>query len=119
MSDKVIHRHKLHVQYSASPKAKAAASTEVEVALSPPLLKQLTESSISVVKSPVQMNGVRAHDPSNRDPFISNHSGYGYKESSNYEHDNTGSIHNYSGVEDMVTEARIDNDGLTPGYDYD
>ena len=47
-----------------------------------------------------------------------NHSIYGYKGSENYEHDDTGCIHNYSGVEDDVFSAFADNEGWSEGYDY-
>jgi hypothetical protein len=53
-----------------------------------------------------------------REPIISNHTGYGYKGSENFEHDNTGSVMNYSGVEDEVNDATADHEGWQDGYDY-
>ncbi|MCP8687134.1 hypothetical protein [Marinobacterium sedimentorum] len=49
---------------------------------------------------------------------VGNHSGYGYAGSENFEHDDTGALHNYSGVEDDVFTAHADNDGWSEGYDY-
>jgi len=49
---------------------------------------------------------------------VSNHSGYGYSGSENFEHDDTGAVHNYSGVEDDVFTAYADNHGWDEGYDY-
>ena len=48
----------------------------------------------------------------------SNHSIYGYKGSENYEHDDTGCIHNYSACEDMIFDAICEHDGWQEGYDY-
>jgi hypothetical protein len=53
-----------------------------------------------------------------REPIVSNHTGYGYKGSENFEHDDTGSMMNYSGVEDDVNNAIADHEGWEKGYDY-
>lgn len=53
-----------------------------------------------------------------REPILSNHTGYGYKGSENFEHDDTGSQMNYSGVEDDVNNAIADHEGWEEGYDY-
>jgi hypothetical protein len=50
--------------------------------------------------------------------YISNQSGYGYKGSENFEHDDTGSVHNASGVEDIIVNAMSDHEGYEEGYDY-
>lgn len=49
---------------------------------------------------------------------ISNHSGYGYSGSENFEHDDTGSIMNYSGVEDMIFSSMAEHGDWQEGYDY-
>lgn len=54
-----------------------------------------------------------------RIPYLSNHTGYGYRGSENFEHDDTGSQMNYSGVEDDVMNAFADHEGWEHGYDYD
>jgi hypothetical protein len=54
-----------------------------------------------------------------RETIVSNHTGYGYKGSENFEHDDTGSQMNYSGVEDDVNNAIADHEGWEKGYDYD
>lgn len=48
----------------------------------------------------------------------SNHSGYCYSGSENFEHDDTGSIMNYSGVEDMIFSSLAENENWQEGYDY-
>lgn len=50
-------------------------------------------------------------------PFLSNHSGYDYEGSENFEHDNNGDIHNYSGVVDEVNNALKEHEGWQEGYD--
>ena len=61
-----------------------------------------------------------AHDlnPSNEYTVVGNHSGYGYKGSENFEHDNTGGIHNYSSMEDQVLSAFADHEDWQEGYDF-
>ena len=53
-----------------------------------------------------------------RKQFLANHSGYQYEGSENFEHDDTGAIHNFSGCEDEIVNADADHKGLEPGYDY-
>ena len=50
--------------------------------------------------------------------IVANHSGYGYDDSSNYEHDDTGDIHNYSGCQDIIWSAESEHCGWEDGYDY-
>lgn len=57
-------------------------------------------------------------DNESRPSVVANHSGYSNLGSENYEHDDTGSIHNYSGVEDDVFSAFAENEGWCEGYDY-
>jgi hypothetical protein len=49
---------------------------------------------------------------------VGNLSGYGYSGSENYEHDDTGSIHNFSGVEDDVYSSISEHENWEEGYDY-
>ena len=51
-------------------------------------------------------------------PFVSNHTGYGYEGSENYEHDDTGANLNYSGVVDEINEAEKEHEDWQEGYDY-
>ena len=48
------------------------------------------------------------------------HNGTGYSQpgSANWEHDDTGNDMNFSGVMDEFVNARIEGEGLEPGYDY-
>lgn len=46
----------------------------------------------------------------------SNHTGY--RGGENYEHDDTGALMNYSGVEDEMFSAEASHEGWKPGYDY-
>lgn len=50
-------------------------------------------------------------------PFVSDHTGYG-EGGENFEHDNTGSMMNYSGVADDVAEAQKEHQDWQEGYDY-
>ena len=50
--------------------------------------------------------------------YVSNHTGYSHQGSENFEHDDTGSMMNYSGVYDDVINALIDHEGWIEGYDY-
>ena len=50
--------------------------------------------------------------------IISNHSGYDYKGSENFEHDDNGNIMNYSGVYDDVMSAFAESEGWVESYDY-
>jgi hypothetical protein len=49
---------------------------------------------------------------------IHNHTGYGQENSANWEHDDTGSLSNYSGCADIFDSASATHDGWTEGYDY-
>ncbi|QFY88499.1 hypothetical protein D5125_02825 [Magnetovirga frankeli] len=53
-----------------------------------------------------------------REPFISNHSGYDYEGSENFEHDDNGAIMNYSGVMDDVYNSIAEHEDWEDGYDY-
>jgi hypothetical protein len=57
-------------------------------------------------------------EPASDYKIISNRSGYNYSGSENYEHDDTGSIHNYSGVEDDVYSSISEHEDWQEGYDY-
>lgn len=57
-------------------------------------------------------------EPQSEHKVISNHSGYDYEGSANYEHDDNGSLHNYSGVVDEFDSAESDHEGWEEGYDY-
>ncbi|MBZ0330997.1 hypothetical protein KZO25_11790 [Halomonas sp. ANAO-440] len=66
-----------------------------------------------------------ARDTSDDHPVISegervigNHSGYPYSGSENFEHDDTGCILNYSGVEDIIFSSFAENNNWEEGYDY-
>lgn len=49
--------------------------------------------------------------------FVSDHTGYG-KGGENFEHDDTGSLMNYSGCVDDVGEALKEHEDWQEGYDY-
>lgn len=51
--------------------------------------------------------------------YLSNHTGYSRPGSENFEHDNTGSAMNYSGVEDDVMNAIAEHEGWQPGEDFE
>jgi len=51
-------------------------------------------------------------------PIVSNHSGYDYEGSENFEHDGNGAIMNFSGVYDDVYNSFREHEGWTEGYDY-
>jgi hypothetical protein len=55
--------------------------------------------------------------PADEAPFVSDHTGYGPGGES-FEHDDTGSINNYSGCEDDMVNAQIEHEGWQEGYDY-
>jgi len=50
--------------------------------------------------------------------IISNHSGYGCEGGENFEHDDTGCLHNYSGVEDDIFSSYAEHEDWQEGYDY-
>lgn len=51
-------------------------------------------------------------------PIISNHTGYNYEGSENYEHDNTGDLMSLSEMEDEFNNAQSEHEGWEEGYDY-
>lgn len=51
-------------------------------------------------------------------PCISNHTGYYYEGGENFEHDDTGSTMNHSGVVDDCNEAEKEHAGWQEDYDY-
>lgn len=51
-------------------------------------------------------------------PIVANHTGYPHEGSENFEHDDTGSMMNYSGVEDEFNNAQSEHEGWQEGYDY-
>ena len=54
-----------------------------------------------------------------RVPLVSNHSGYGGRPGSeNWEHDDTGNFHNWSGCYDMMIDPIAEHEGWQEGYDY-
>jgi hypothetical protein len=52
-----------------------------------------------------------------RSPYVADHTGYG-KGGENFEHDDTGSLMNYSGVHDDVYNSIADHEDWKEGYDY-
>lgn len=55
-------------------------------------------------------------DDSKQKEIVSNHTGYDHGE--NFEHDDTGAIANYSGVEDDINNAVKEHEGWELGYDF-
>jgi len=53
-----------------------------------------------------------------KNQFLSNHSSYDYKGSENFEHDDNGSLMNYSGCYDQVMQAYVINEDWQEGYDF-
>lgn len=49
---------------------------------------------------------------------VTNHTGYGYANSANWEHDDTGCDSNYSGCADMLYSAEAEHSGWEEGYDF-
>lgn len=49
---------------------------------------------------------------------VVNHTGYSQQGSYNWEHDDTGSINNYSGCEDDMLSPEAEHEGWEDGYDY-
>ncbi len=63
--------------------------------------------------------GVGTQPPTPADGEVRVISNYtGYHGGANFEHDHTGSLMNYSGVEDELFSASADHDGWDAGYDY-
>lgn len=59
-----------------------------------------------------------SEEPREEGRVVSNHSGYSYQGSENFEHDDTGSLMNYSGVEDEVFSSFAVHEDWQEGYDY-
>ena len=57
-------------------------------------------------------------EPASEHKVVGNRSGYEYKGSENFEHDDNGSLHNYSGVEDEMNSAEAEHEDWEEGYDY-
>lgn len=55
--------------------------------------------------------------PSDKEDYVANHTGYG-KGGENFEHDDTGSRMNYSGVHDETYNAIKEHEDWKEGYDY-
>ena len=55
---------------------------------------------------------------SEKAPIVSNHTGYSHEGSENFEHDDTGAMMNYSGVEDVFNDAQAEHEGWQEGYDH-
>ena len=51
-------------------------------------------------------------------PILSNHTHYTAPGSENWEHDNSGDLHNYSGCHDEMLNAIAVDRGWQEGYDY-
>jgi hypothetical protein len=69
-------------------------------------IKNMTENNQAIVGS------------KEKKPYVSNHTIYGYDGSENFEHDNTGSLMNYSGCEDDIFNAISEHEDWQEGYDY-
>lgn len=63
---------------------------------------------------PEQQEGLTGGEE--RAPVVANHSKH--PDGHNYEHDDNGSLMNYSGVEDEMNNAQADHEGWEEGYDY-
>ena len=68
--------------------------------------------------SDLPISGGKSSTIRDRKPFLANHSGYPYEGSENFEHDDTGAIHNFSDCQDEIVNAEADHKGLEAGYDY-
>lgn len=55
---------------------------------------------------------------SSENKIVGNASGYSYKGSENFEHDDTGCEHNFSGMEDEINSANAEHEDWQEGYDY-
>ena len=53
-----------------------------------------------------------------RTPVLSNHTGYLQPGSESWEHDDTGSIQNFSGCYDDMIDPIAEHEGWLEGYDY-
>ena len=77
----------------------------------------MTQETDKEIEDIMVTNGKETPDKDKK-PYISNHTGYGYKGSENFEHDDTGGAMNYSGVEDDVFNAFIEHEDWDEGYDF-
>ena len=94
------------------------------------LLKKMDKAALEQAATPQSrqspVRGITASVPSSQKVkfhedsrlVVSNMSGYSHKGSENFEHDNTGSVMNYSGVEDEVHSAEAVHQDWEAGYDY-
>ncbi|MEX0903278.1 MAG: hypothetical protein WDZ76_11200 [Pseudohongiellaceae bacterium] len=57
-------------------------------------------------------------EPASENRVVGNRSGYLKEGSENFEHDDTGDVHNYSGVEDAINSANAEHEGWEEGLDY-
>ncbi|WP_419832803.1 hypothetical protein [Endozoicomonas atrinae] len=65
-----------------------------------------------------ELSGSEKLEPESEHVVVGNHTGYPYPGGENYEHDDTGSIQNYSGVEDEVFSSIAEHEDWKEGYDY-
>ena len=72
------------------------------------------ESYAAIETSRLTRSGITSKD---KKPFISNHTGYG-EGGENYEHDDSGSLMNFSGVVDDVNNALKEHEDWQEDYDY-
>ncbi len=82
----------------------------------PRLEKPLSAAPAQQAQGRLTGESRHAHEDSRL--VVSNHSGYEYAGAENYEHDDTGSLHNYSGAADEMFSAIAENDGWQEGYDF-
>lgn len=68
--------------------------------------------------APSSAYGVGGQDRREVSPVMEDHTGYNRGHSANWEHDNTGSQMNYSGMSDIMLGAMAENNGWEAGYDY-
>lgn len=61
---------------------------------------------------------IKEHFDGDLPKIITNHSSYHNNDSANWEHDDTGSYHNYSGCADIAFSAEAEHCGWEEGYDY-
>jgi hypothetical protein len=77
----------------------------------------MTQETDKEIEDIMVTNGKEKPDKDKK-PYISNHTGYGYKGSENFEHDDTGGAMNYSGVVDDVYDSLKEHEDWDEGYDY-
>ena len=76
----------------------------------------ITESPQEIVE--IMRQNQNVSPTKERTPIVSNHTGYAHEGSENFEHDDTGSSMNKSGVEDEFNNAESEHEGWQEGYDY-